>query len=665
MKKILLLTLLLSIIIPTVSFSTTEIHDFNIKSELSQEIEVQYSSHVQDFGWEEDFSKINGQESGTTGKNKKIEAMKIRLANNAEGTGINYSVYVENEGWKEPVQDGEMAGSQGRNLKMLGIKINLINLPEYSVMYRIHVEDFGWKEWRYDGQKTETIEHGKKIEAIQIKLVPKIHEELSVSYSSHVQDFGWEEDFSKINGQESGTTGKNKKIEAIKIRLTGNDFNTGIRYKAYVEKNGWQDWQEDGDRAGTIGKNLKLLAIKIELVNIPDKSVQYRVHMEDFGWSEWVYDGKTIGAIVEEKKIEAIEIKITDKTVNTKIGLKYNTYVEGQGWQEYWKTDGDIAGTTGKNLKMLGLKVELVNASENQRVKYRLHVENYGWLDWVYDGQEIGKMAEGMKIEAIQLALENMDGYTIEYRAHVQDYGWQDWYIDGETAGTTGRNKKIEAIQIRIVPEYKRHYMGIDVSHWQGKIDFNQMVESNKVDFMISRIGWYSTSRKTLVVDTQFERNYKEARTRDIPLGAYVYSYATSVKESREEAEAVVKYLKETNQTDYELPIFYDLEDDSQIALGKETLNQMAITFCEVLKNAGYKVGVYSYSYWFSNYMDLNKLPNDYALWVAHYGANDGKLPEDLNKYEATHDIWQYTSTGQVDGIQGNVDMNICYKKYF
>ena len=314
---------------------------------------------------------------------------------------------------------------------------------------------------------------------------------------------------------------------------------------------------------------------------------------------------------------------------------------------------------------MLGLKVELVNASKNQRVKYRLHVENYGWLDWVYDGQEIGKMAEGMKIETIQLALENMDGYTIEYRAHVQDYGWQDWYIDGETAGTTGRNKKIEAMQIRIVPEYKRHYLGIDVSHWQGKIDFNQMVESNKVDFMISRIGWYSTSRKTLVVDTQFERNYKEARTRDIPLGAYVYSYATSVKESREEAEAVVKYLKETNQTDYELPIFYDLEDDSQIALGKETLNQMAITFCEVLKKAGYKVGVYSYSYWFSNYMDLNKLPNDYALWVAQYGANDGKLPEDLNKYAATHDIWQYTSTGQVDGIQGNVDMNICYKKYF
>ena len=657
-KKTLLITLLLSIIIPTVSFAT--------ETTQTKEVQVQYSSHVQDYGWEEDFSKTNGQSSGTTGQNKKIEAMKIRLANNEANTGIKYSVYVENEGWQDSVQNGEKAGSEGRNLKMLGIKINLINLPQYSVMYRIHVEDFGWKEWCHDGQKTETIEYGKKIEAIEIKIVPKIQEELSVSYSSHVQDYGWEKDFSIKDGQPSGTTGQNKKVEAMKIRLTGNDVDTGIRYKTYIERNGWQNWQEDGDITGTTGKNLKILGIKIELVNMANKSVQYRIHMQDFGWSEWVADGKAVGAIVEEKKIEAIEIKLTDKIFNTEIGLKYNTYVEGQGWQEDWQTDGDVAGTTGKNLKMLGLKVNLVNVQPNQRIKYRLHVEDYGWLDWVYDGQEIGKMQQGKKIEAIQLKLENMPEYTIEYRAHVQDYGWQDWYIDGESAGTTGRNKKIEAMQIRIVPNYKRHYIGIDVSQWQGQIDYNQMVESNNVDFMIARIGWYSTSRSKLVVDTQFERNYKEARARNIPLGAYVYSYALSVEEAKQEAEAVVRYLKETNQTNYELPIFYDIEDNSQISLGKETLNQMAIAFCETLKNAGFgKVGVYSYSYWLDNYMDLSKLPNDYSLWVAHYDKNDGKLPVDLNKYAETHDLWQYTSTGKIDGIQSDVDMNICYKKYF
>ena len=185
-NKVLLMTILLSIIMPTVSFSTTE-------SLVNQEIKVQYSSHVQDFGWEKDFSKENGQQSGTTGQNKKIEAMKIRLANNESNTGIKYSVYVDGQGWQQSTQNGEIAGSTGKNLKMLGIKINLINLPEYSVMYRIHVEDFGWKEWCYDGQKTETIEDKKKIEAIEIKVVSKIQENLSVSYSSHVQDFGWEQ----------------------------------------------------------------------------------------------------------------------------------------------------------------------------------------------------------------------------------------------------------------------------------------------------------------------------------------------------------------------------------------------------------------------------------------------------------------------------------------
>lgn len=64
--------------------------------------------------------------------------------------------------------------------------------------------------------------------------------------------------------------------------------------------------------------------------------------------------------------------------------------------------------------------------------------------------------------------------------------------------------------------------------------------------------------------------------------------------------------------------------------------------------------------------MDLSKLPSDYAIWVANYGKNnDGSLPSDIYKYSSKHDLWQYTSSGKIDGIKGNVDMNICYKRYF
>ena len=86
----------------------------------------------------------------------------------------------------------------------------------------------------------------------------------------------------------------------------------------------------------------------------------------------------------------------------------------------------------------------------------------------------------------------------------------------------------------------------------------------------------------------------------------------------------------------------------------------------QMLKNAGYEVGVYSYSYWLNNYMEISRLPADYSLWVADYGTNNnGQIPSDLDKYSETNDIWQFTDKAQIDGINGYVDMNVCYKKYF
>ena len=205
--------------------------------------------------------------------------------------------------------------------------------------------------------------------------------------------------------------------------------------------------------------------------------------------------------------------------------------------------------------------------------------------------------------------MENLDEYTVEYRVHVQDIGWTEWYIDGESAGTTGRNLKIEAIEIRIVPHYKRYYIGVDVSKWQNKIDYNKVVASKKIDFMIARIGWYSEDQKKFIEDDQFKRNYKETKNKKIPLGAYIYSYT--------------------------------------------------------MKSAGYEVGVYSYSYWLANYLDINKLPEDYNIWIADYGESNGQLPDDIFKYSKGYDMWQYTDKGKIDGITGNIDLNICYKRYF
>lgn len=228
---------------------------------------------------------------------------------------------------------------------------------------------------------------------------------------------------------------------------------------------------------------------------------------------------------------------------------------------------------------------------------------------------------------------------------------------------STSRTGEIIVLGEKKFTIYKNEYFGIDVSEHQNMVNFYQMTQSNKLDFMIARVGWYSESQGKLQIDTQFERNYKLAKQYKIPLGTYLYSYATNVQEAKNEANALVKYLKENNMS-FELPVFYDMEDKAQNGASKDTKTQMCIEFCEILKKAGYKVGIYSSKNWLTNYIDLNKIPDDYNIWVASYGTNDG-LPQENVKFPGNHDIWQYTSTGKIDGISTNVDFNICYKKYW
>ena len=254
----------------------------------------------------------------------------------------------------------------------------------------------------------------------------------------------------------------------------------------------------------------------------------------------------------------------------------------------------------------------------------------------------------------------------VQYRTHVQYDGWQYWKKDGEMAGTVGKGLRIEGIKIRIVSKYKKHYIGIDVSHWQGDINYEKLVASQKIDFMITKVGWYSENNKRFIVDSKFEKNYKLAKQNKIPLGIYLYSYAKNVEDAKLEANELIKYLKSSGNSSFELPIFYDIEEDSQISYGKKAITDITIAFCETMKNAGYEVGVYSYSYWLNNYMEILRLPADYSLWGADYGTNNnGQIPSDLDKYSKTYDIWQFTDKAQIDGINGYVDMNVCYKKYF
>lgn len=187
----------------------------------------------------------------------------------------------------------------------------------------------------------------------------------------------------------------------------------------------------------------------------------------------------------------------------------------------------------------------------------------------------------------------------------------------------------------------------IDVSTWQGNIDWSK-VKADGVKGAIIRAGFGKVASQK---DNKFEQNYKNAKAVGMPIGAYWYSYATSVADAKQEAEVCISILKGKQ---FEYPIYYDLEDASMTGCGKSVLTQIATTFCEALENAGYFVGIYSNPNWLKNYLDYNTIKK-YTLWLAHWGVSEPS-------YECG--LWQYSSSGSVSGISDRVDMNWGYQDF-
>ncbi len=199
---------------------------------------------------------------------------------------------------------------------------------------------------------------------------------------------------------------------------------------------------------------------------------------------------------------------------------------------------------------------------------------------------------------------------------------------------------------------FEQKKYGIDVSHWQNNIDFDSLKKSQSIDFMIIRAG-----QSTTIKDSKFERNYTEAKKYGIPLGVYLYATAQNIDEARAEANHLVDLLKGKS---FELPVYYDVEAQENVDIN--TITAMCNEFCRILKLAGYKTGIYASKYYYMYKILPSKLPSDCSIWVASYGKDDGCIPKDSYKYNGKWDIWQFTSTGKIAGISGNVDYDVGYR---
>jgi GH25 family lysozyme M1 (1,4-beta-N-acetylmuramidase) len=282
--------------------------------------------------------------------------------------------------------------------------------------------------------------------------------------------------------------------------------------------------------------------------------------------------------------------------------------------------------------------------------------------------------AAGVDADALQQAADATSGegenclawllkvlFGIEPK-HETYSGWQT--IDGKTYYyAQATNEPVTGVQ---TIDGKLYYFGadgaqqdvtfgVDVSRYQKNLDW-QKLKNAGIEFVIVRIGYRGYGSGTLVLDSMYETHMNAAKAAGLRTGIYFFSQAINEAEAVEEAEACLYVLDYFGHTvDY--PIYFDSEYANASHSGRaDSLSvaqrtACAVAFCEAIEKAGYKAGVYASTNWFKGKLNLNALTK-YSIWNAHYSVAASPL---------ACDIWQSTGTGTIEGIGGEIDINVSY----
>ena len=305
------------------------IDNFSIKlytvATEAQDASVAYRSHVQNQGWEQQWYH-DGDQSGTTGQSKRVEAIEMKLESAPFDGSIEYRSHVEGIGWEQSwAADGATSGTTGQSKRVEALQVRLTGdmADRYSVWYRVHSQNMGWLGWARDGQAAGTAGQSLRVEAIQVQVLPKDevpgdYEEGQASYigavsgSVHVQNQGWA---TSGSGLEFGTTGKGRRLEAMRLGIGNQPVAGGIEYEVHAQNKGWMmPAAADGALAGTTGQSRRLEAVRIRLTGEAAEegnlSVWYRVHSQNQGWLGWAHDGEEAGTSGMSLRAEAIDVQV-------------------------------------------------------------------------------------------------------------------------------------------------------------------------------------------------------------------------------------------------------------------------------------------------------------------------------------------------------------------
>ena len=450
------------------------VEEYEQKDEEKNEEQVpsiSYSTHVQRIGWQNPVK--DGVLAGTEGRSLRMEGVKINLENVPEEMGgIEYSAHVQRIGWQPYVSNGEMAGTSGRSLRVEAVRIRLTGelANQYHVYYRTHIQSYGWLGWAKDGEKSGSATYGKRMEAIQICLVkdgdpaPGSEDNSYVTrrvlYQAHSQSYGWLPEV--YDNADGGMIGKSKRLEALKISLPDQEYDGDIEYRAFVQGVGWQEWKKNGQQIGTVGSSKRIEAMEVRLTGeLAEKySVYYSVHMANVGWSSYAKDGETAGSTDLSKRIEAVRIQIVKngEAVPDTSGIKY------------------IEGLTADKLTYSGI------------------VQDSGESNEVISGETLGTIGKSKRLESLKISLDNnednMPRGEIVYATHLSNVGWQDETTTGIVNGCTDGTHGIEAVKISLSGDIAKYYdiyyrAHIQYYGWLGWAKNGQVAGTTKVGYRL------------------------------------------------------------------------------------------------------------------------------------------------------------------------------------
>ena len=677
-----------------------------IKVMSAYEGDIEYAVHVQNIG---DQAPVKNDEmAGTSGKSFRLERIWIKLTGElAEKYDVYYRVHSQNFGDLHWTSNGNLSGTEGYGYRLEGIEIKLVekgkagptpNTAPFHKKFKgtitidnikengnVYLDEDG--NFLIKGSVDTTDEEYKLRLKVDGKVVNSSMLCSEKSYETTVNLNSY------INGKHEIV------VDLYSIygdKITGTKVSANIKAKQYKGViNIVSPFDMEVATIPDLTTNKSELIVKGWAI-ADDENATVKLYVDGALWiSDVTRTDELVADIEEFEEAKENTIKHGFISLLNIEKLSIGTHILRL---EIVSKNGDVIDFEESrfqiNRRVFNGHINLetpVNGYINQRVE-STELEIKGWYLNTDKNQRIEIYYDDVLIaDNNNLTFEKRDDVTVENTKlseelvnSIEKPGFR--FILNTAPLVKGRHvitvktmdrwgnvlKEVKSV-IRIEEEVS---YGVDLSYANNEVDWDKLSEKG-VSFAIIRVGYWKESEQRFVLDNQFERNYEEAKKRNIKVGSYLFSYAFNGGEGRTEAEQALNYLR---GKEFELPIFMDVEWNRILADGywgvkvtRDSLTDAIVEFCNTIENNGFDAGVYANKTWFENYIDTSRLGN-YDIWLANYTWDSttgvkhefkdfGELPT-LTTYGSRVDIWQYTSSGKLIDNVDYFDLNVAFKKY-